>query len=180
MGSKLYSQYISDIEIAVGEIKKMKLYPRNVIADFYCIPSHNHQAYYVLLCETETGYELIYNKPQIQTIEFEMPIKMYRFTDCKKAEKSNRQQGNFLIGIKKIERQFGDELIERIKRLPEKYIYSEKEIVLDGVVQGVRFREDKTKTVLYREASKIPEIIDADIMFWHDFYLEMEKIIENQ
>lgn len=179
MESEYYSQYISDIEIAVEEIKKMKLYPQNVIADFYCIPSHNHQAYYALLCETETGYELIYNKPQIHTIEFEMPIRMYRFADCKKAEKSNGKQGIFLIGIKKIERQFGDELIERIEKLPEKYIYTEKEIFLDGVVQGVRFRKDKTKTVLYREASKIPEINDADIVFWDDFYLEMEELIEN-
>ena len=53
-----YKACIDDIEVAKTEIKNMKLYPEDVVADFYCIPSHNHQAYYAMLSCTDDNYRL--------------------------------------------------------------------------------------------------------------------------
>lgn len=56
----------------------MKLYPEDVVADFYCIPSHNHQAYYAMLSCTDDNYRLTYIKTQVYFPGHKNPIKMYR------------------------------------------------------------------------------------------------------
>ena len=97
-----YKACIDDIEVAKTEIKNMKLYPEDVVADFYCIPSHNHQAYYAMLSCTDDNYRLTYIKTQVYFPGHKNPIKMYPFALCKKAEKHPGKQGQFMIGVKKV------------------------------------------------------------------------------
>lgn len=154
-----YKACIDDIEVAKTEIKNMKLYPEDVVADFYCIPSHNHQAYYAMLSCTDDNYRLTYIKTQVYFPGHKNPIKMYPFALCKKAEKHPGKQGQFMIGVKKVAESEVAVLMDMLGDLPMTHIFQEDGLYLDGVVQGIRAFGDNpkavSKEVFYRDAAKI-------------------------
>ena len=84
MREEEYQEYEEDVEIAIGELTKMKLYPFDgrIICDLYAIPSHNHQTYYAIVYEKNGRYDMVYAKPQFYDPITHETIKMYRFKDC--------------------------------------------------------------------------------------------------
>lgn len=154
-----YIDYLNDIEIARKEMQDMKLYPtEKIICDLYALPSHNHQAYYAIIYEHAGKYEMVYAKSQIYTPKYSEPIKMYRFADCKEADKHSGTEGRIIIGIAHLPEMFMDRLMEIMDSIPSKYILDEYGIMLDGVVQAIRVYhgDDVVKEVFYREAEQIP------------------------
>ncbi|MFR5027463.1 MAG: hypothetical protein ACLTDF_00460 [Coprococcus sp.] len=93
MDKEKYKACIDDIEVAKTEIKNMKLYPEDVVADFYCIPSHNHQAYYAMLSCTDDNYRLTYIKTQVYFPGIKSN-KMYPFALCKKQKSIPENKDN--------------------------------------------------------------------------------------
>ena len=176
-----YKACIDDIEVAKTEIKNMKLYPEDVVAEFYCIPSHNHQAYYAMLSCTDDNYRLTYIKTQVYLPGHKNPIKMYPFALCKKAEKHPGKQGQFMIGTKKLAASDVNVLMNLLDVLPEKYIFEEDGLYLDGVVQGIRALGDNpkavSKEVFYRDAAKISGLSTKQREFLDDLYLKIEGIL---
>lgn len=174
-----YKEWLEDIEIAKNKIKDMKMYPDNIVADYYCIPSHNHQAYYVLLSNNNDGYSMTYIKPLIYTMKYEFPIKMYPFSRCEKAEKHPAQQGQFIIGTKKISNMFAERMLQIIDVLPDSYASEDGSACIDGVVQGIRLFGNNTKEVFYYNAKEIPKIASEQGDILDSLYLEIEKTIES-
>lgn len=176
-----YKACIDDIDVAKIEIKNMELYPEDVVADFYCIPSHNHQAYYAMLSCTDDNYRLTYIKTQVYLPGHKNPIKMYPFALCKKAEKHPGKQGQFMIGTKKLAASDVNVLMNLLDVLPEKYIFEEDGLYLDGVVQGIRALGDNpkavSKEVFYRDAAKISGLSTKQREFLDDLYLKIEGIL---
>ena len=140
MDPEEYDICIRDMEVAKSELVKMKLYPRNAIAEFYCIPSHNQQAYYALLSRKEDFFEFTYIKPHIYSYRFKGPVRMYPFVECKEAERHPAKQGQFIMGIKRLAPGYAEDLLNRLDFIPERYI-SEKIFRLDGVLQWIRLFE---------------------------------------
>ena len=172
-----YKSCIDDIEVAKTEIKNMKLYPESVVADFYCIPSHNHQAYYAMLSCTSDNYSLTYIKTQIYLMGHKDPIKMYPFALCKEAEKHPGKQGQFIMGTKKLAASDVNVLMNLLDVLPAKYIFEEDGLYLDGVVQGIRMFGENSKEVFYRDAAKMSGLSTKQREVLDGLYLKIEEIL---
>ena len=178
-----YLEYLEDIEIARKEIQGIKLYPtESIVCDLYAIPSHNHQAYYAIIYEHAGKYEMVYAKSQIYTPGDSEPIKMYRFADCKEADKRTGTEGRILIGIAHLPKVFMDMLVEILDRIPSWHIQGAGGIWLDGVTQAIRVYhgDDVVKEVVYKEAEQIPlsgggkDLIEQ----LDNLYLRVEEIID--
>lgn len=181
MDIEKYKACIDDIEVAKIEIKNMGLYLEDVVADFYCIPAHNHQAYYAMLSCTDDNYRLTYIKTQVYLPGHKNPIKMYPFALCKKAEKHPGKQGQFMIGVKKVAESEVAVLMNMLGDLPMTHIFQEDGLYLDGVVQGIRVFGDNPKAVLkevfYRNAAKISGLSTKQREILDDLYIKIEKIL---
>ena len=176
-----YFECVDDMEIAKNEIIGMNIYPDSVIAELYCIPSHNHQAFYALVSRENNGYQMTYIKTCIYTAKYEYPIKMYPFVRCKQADNYPGTQGQFIMGIKKISKTSVDKLLQIIDVLPESYIFENEKsgIYIDGVLQGIRIFGNNAKEVFYNDAEKIKCLSQEQIEFLDSLFLEIEKTIES-
>ena len=179
MDVKRFNKCIEDINIAINEIKKMKLYPQNIIAELYCIPSHNHQAFYVILNKSNNEFQLTYIKPNIYLNGNQESIKMYSFETCKRAETHPVTDGRFVIGIKKISANTIYRFQTLFLNLPDKYLFEDKGIYIDGVLQGIRLFGENPKEVFYHDANQINGLSREQADFFDNLYLEIEKIIDS-
>lgn len=173
-----YNEYLADIEIAKNELKRIKLYPGNIVADFYCIPSHNHQAYYASLSIMNNEHVMTYIKPWIYETYWESPVKMYPFAWCKQAENHPAKQGTFIMGIKKVTNKSADKLLRALDELPARFIEKETSVCIDGVTQGIRLFTDNPKEVFFTDANHISGLSSEYSSFFNLLYLEIERIIE--
>ena len=182
----LYTKYLNEIEIARQKINDMKLYPAGVIlCDFYVLPPHDHQAYYVMISAEKNGWSITYVKTKIYSAENPgVPVLMRSFADCLKAEdeKLSGLNGQFYAGVKNLPEAYIDLLTDIAEMLPDKYISPDSEICIDGVFQAMRLFKDGaiTKEILYRKADRIPlqKRDDALIKSLDSLYIEIENIID--
>ena len=179
-----YQEYLQDIEIARKELRNMKLFPQEgVLCDLYAIPSHNYQAYYVMIYAEQDKLNMVYAKPQIYTVLFEEPIKMYPFQYAKEAKKHPSVDGHIVMGIEKLSSEFTDKIYDIVSHIPKEHILEENAIWIDGVFQAIRVFEGEnvTNQVVYKSARKIdlPKSKEYLRNVLDDFYLEVGKMIEH-
>ena len=179
---KRYEEYQEDIEIAICAIADAMLFPTGIILyDLYAIPSHNHQAYYAIVYESNGKYEMVYARTEIYTRHFSEPIIMYPFSDAKAAEKHPASDGRIIMGTKRLKVDFMSVLDDIAESIPAGRYLGEHLIVIDGVFQAMRVFNNSTvtKEIVYREAEKI--LIQPEkaylIEIMDNMYLTIERII---
>lgn len=179
LNEEIQSYYI-DIEIACAAIKEALLYPdREILFDLYAIPSHNHQAFYTIIYEKDNYYEMVYAKTEIYTVKYEVPIKMYPFSDAKNAAKQPHSDGRIIVGIAIPDEEFIKSLMEMVSSV-EGINPDKKGLVLDGVFQAIRvFDKGKIdKEIIYHDSDNILLSDNADSRdFLDNMYLYVEKMI---
>lgn len=153
-----YSEYLEDIEIAQKEIKDVKLYPTDdILCDLYALPSPDFQSYYAMIYEHAGKFEMVYAKPQIDTVTSPEPIKTCRFSTCGEAEIHIGFHGRIVIGIKRLSEDFIDLIKDMIDAIPNEYILEENRIIIDGDIQGIRAYDGNqvVKKILYSDAERL-------------------------
>ena len=172
--------YHNDIDIAQAAIKDSLLYPEGeILCDLYAIPSHNHQTFYAIVYRKDDDYEMVYAKTEIYTVKYEVPIKMYPFSDAKNAAKQPHSDGRIIVGIAIPDEEFIKLLMEMVSSV-EGINPDKKGLVLDGVFQAIRvFDKAKIdKEIIYHDSDNILLSDNDDSRdFLDNMYLYVEKII---
>ena len=141
---KDYRAYKEDVDIAIAELTKMKLYPIDgtIICDLYAIPSHNRQSYYAIIYEKDGRFDMVYAKPQFYEPTVQEYIKMYRFKDAKEVENHPVKDGKIIIGIKHLPDEFVSMIKDIVSNLPT-LRHKDEGFVLDGYLQAIRIYKNK-------------------------------------
>ena len=181
-----YAEYGEEVEIAHGELESVKLYPtQEVICDLYAIPSDNHQAFYAMVYQEESGYQMVYAKPHIYYPKEHEWTRMYGFRECKEVIREQMQhgsilQGRIVVGIKALPNEFMELLYDLRENVPAKSILEGNRIVLhDGVFQAIRFLEQgqAVKEAVYEVAEQVPVGKKELVKELENLYLTVERII---
>lgn len=178
MNTERYLECLEDIKVAKNELKKIKLYPKSIIMDLYCIPAHNYPTYYITISKKGDGYQLVYVKAHIFLGE-EMPVKMHSFADCKKVEDGNFKNGRFIMGIKNISTKLVKAIENIMQEVPDGINLS-GDTCIDGVFQAIRLYDGTKKELYYHnyDNSEIKELSEQQVEFLNRLYMELAKIIE--
>ena len=166
MGQR-WDDYLNEISIAEDALQQQKLYhaSEDLLCDFFTIPSHNHYCFYARIYQSERL--ITYVRTEIYDPVTGTVIKMYSFSDARKAGK----RGRIICGERKLEQRAMESLQAFCDVLPVEVVPGEDNgIVLDGVTQLIRVYEDGTvvKRALFMNGNK--PIIG-------DLYLLLEKQI---
>lgn len=180
-----YSEYIEDIAIAEDAIRKQKLdllvNKQNIICDVYCIPSHNHQAFYLKLFEEDSNFTLLYAKTFVAD-HLGLHTAMYRFKTSSEKEKHNAHVGKIICGIKHLSK--SNSTINRLKDcLPTQTEWHQKtDFVIDDVHITIRnFTHSATPMITYGYDPYFEknEYSNVQKEFLENLYLYIEEIIDN-
>lgn len=175
----------NDIEIARKEIENNPihlLYPDAFIEmEIYCIPSHNHHAFYLQLC-TDAHREFVkYARTEINDVILpNRTIYMYTFADVIKAQNRQRYSGKTICGLFNVDENLHD-LFRKIQNaLPEdsRTSVNKDRAVIDGVLHWIKYKSSgKPKEYRYFQAENFltpyefsPE--KAEILDFHNEIIE--------
>ena len=174
---------LGDIAIAQEALAQSKL-PGTVsdplLCDVYCIPSHNHQAFYLQIYGGEE-YTLLYAKTLI-TDFYGNRIVMYPFRDAQKADRHAARRGDIYCGMKKL--RLDDPTITTLMAcLPKEDIDEHpKGWIIDGVTTVIRdFRQGPPRILSYHTTEWLENVPygEAEKQFLNDLFLHIEDIIGN-
>lgn len=134
-----YDETIKDIKIAKDKLKAQKLddafKEEDLILEAYCIPSHNHFAYYARIYESEGKLKMVYVHNEITSLHYGFTIRMYPFAAALEAEEK-ANLGDFYIGIATLSIDNENRVCKLLSKFPkESYVASKKGIILDGTYQ---------------------------------------------
>ena len=157
-----YKAYLEDVDIAIGEMRAMKLYPVSgkIVCDLYFLPSVGASTYYTIIYETAGGYDMVYAKPQVYEPIVHEWVTKWRFKDAKETENHPAKDGKIILGIKHLP----DVLMDEIREVP-KHLSTvrrpEVGVVLDGCFQAIR---------RYKDAAVCDEVVfhSEDILVMSD------------
>ena len=138
-----YKNYKKDLDIAIGELTKMKFYPVDgrIICDLYAIPGTGAVSYYAIIYEKDGRYDMVYANPQFYDLIVHQYVKKYPFRDAKKFENHSAKDGKIILGIKYLP----DEFVNVIKDIANNLStvrYKDEGLTLDGCFQAIRFYKD--------------------------------------
>ena len=123
---------------ALSALKMDDLFPREgLLCDLYCIPSHNHQAFYTRIYGCGGVNPAVYAKSVMR--DRNGCIYMYPFSDAQKAGEHIPPFGKIVCGCEELSKSYMEMLDRIIKRLPE-MSYWEPELVC-----GLQYLEDDIK-----------------------------------
>ncbi|MBQ9941920.1 MAG: hypothetical protein IJP03_02815 [Christensenellaceae bacterium] len=152
-----------------------------LLCDVYCIPSHNHQTFYLQIFDDGEYYLVLYAKPLITTF-LGTRIAMYSFNDAL-FPKTKGTYGDIFCGMKYLQKT--DPTVDAlIKVLPvsNEITLDDKTITLDGITTLIRnFRIDPPAELAFDR----PEIPFSSALplshqtFLLELYIHLEKIIGN-
>lgn len=175
------TQFLMDIEFAKQEIYQLKLNQcfsgQDCICELYCIPSHNHQAYYLQVYQITNRYEAIYAKTIVHDCLGNM-IKMYPFHWTKEAASRPDTVGKIVCGCSRLSETSSQRLSCILETLPWKSFWdTDSCVVLDGVWQIIRQWDHG---ILRREFSgctsaEMPEGVSTEL--WKNLW-DLNKWIE--
>lgn len=176
-------EYFAEVEIAEQMLQEQKLNnivrDDKLVCDVYCIPSHNHQAFFVKLFENEDEYVVLYAKTYIADL-LGFHIAMYTFEDCVKAQSHNGSVGKIICGIKRLPK--NNVIIkELISCLPTKNEWL-KSVIIDGEHTVIRNHlQEEIKLLSYRSNAQFSEndYSEAQKVFLEKLFLHIEDIIGN-
>ena len=177
-------EYFEEIEIAEQKLQEQMLNnivrDAKLVCDVYCVPSHNHQAFFCKLFENEKEYIILYAKTFIAD-RFGFHIAMYTFKDCVKAQNHNGSVGKIICGIKRLSK--NNVIIkELLSCLPSKTEWQKRVIMIDGEHTIVRNHlEEETKLLSYSSNAQFTEnaYSEDQKVFLENLFLHIEDIIGN-
>ena len=178
-----YRAYKEDVDIAIGELSKMKLYPVDgkIICDLYAIPSHNYQSYYAIIYEKGGRLDMVYAKPQFYEPITQEYIKMYRFKDAKEVENHPVKDGKIIMGIKHLPDEFTRVINDIVSNMPT-VRHEDDRFVLDGYFQAIRaYKNDAVcDEVVFKYADELtlPEEKKYLLGVLDELYIQVDKLIE--
>jgi len=178
-----YRAYKEDVDIAIGELTKMKLYPVDgtVICDLYAIPSHNSQSYYAIIYEKGGRFDMVYAKPQFYEPITQEYIKMYRFKDAKEVENHPVKAGKIIMGIKHLPDEFVSVISDIVSNMPT-VRHKDEGFTLDGYYQAIRTYEGDTvcDELIFENADELvlPDEKKYLIGVLDELYIQIGKLIE--
>ena len=150
-----------------------------LLCDIYCIPSHNHQAFYVQVYRGDK-FTLLFAKTHIVD-HLGLDCVMYTFEDALKADKHIAYRGDIYCGMKQIP--LSDKTMSLLlQSLPIHNELISGGIIIDGVTTLIRNHQHEPPIVLgYRDAAAITAnpLSDEQKDFLDDLYLHIEQIIGN-
>lgn len=176
-------EYFEEIKIAEQKLQEQMLNnivrDAKMICDVYCVPSHNHQAFFCKLFENEKEYIILYAKTFIAD-RFGFHTAMYTFEDCVKAQSHNGSVGKIICGIKRLPK--NNVIIkELISCLPTKNEWL-KSVIMDGEHTVIRNHlQEEIKLLSYRSNAQFSEndYSEAQKVFLEKLFLHIEDIIGN-
>ena len=180
-------EYLKDVAIAEQVVRSLKLDQfrplDDLLCDIYCIPSHNHQAFYVNLYQSENIITMIYAKPII-TARDGNKIVMYRFADSVKIDELHPGYGNIYCGIKRLPIDAVNDLIDTMKALPSISECENGGACIDGVYTVIRtnpYKRNSGEFAYYDVDSMkaFQKLSDKQKEKLNNLYLEIESIIGN-
>lgn len=166
-------KYFKEIEIVERKFQEQMLNDivcdAKLVCDVYCIPSHNHQAFFCKLFESEKEYIVLYAKTFIAD-RFGFHIAMYTFMDCEKAQNHIGSIGKIIYGIKRLAKN-NVIISELIGCLPAKTEWSKSVVMIDGEYTIIRnYLQEETPIISY----------SSNAQFWKNDYTEVQKLfLEN-
>jgi len=176
-------EYSEEIEIAEQQLQAQLLNDivrdAKLICDVYCVPSHNHQAFFCKLFENEKEYIILYAKTFIAD-HFGF-VAMYKFKDCIKAQNSNGFVGKIVCGIKKLSTSNAT-IKELLDCLPQKIEWQKRVAMLDGEHTVIRNHLQKeTKVLSYYSTTVFSEndYSETQTIFLENLFVNIEGIIGN-
>lgn len=177
-------KYFEEIEIVEQKFQEQMLNDivcdAKLVCDVYCIPSHNHQAFFCKLFENENEYIILYAKTFIAD-RLGFHIAMYTFKDCVKAQNHNGSVGKIICGIKRLAK--SNVIInELVSCLPSKTEWLKRVIMIDGEHTVVRnYLKGEMKLLSYGSNAKFLEndYTKTQKLFLENLYLHIEEIIGN-
>lgn len=183
MREKEYKEYEEDVEIAVDELTKMKLYPIDgeIVLDLYAIPSHNYQSYFAIVYEKDGRYEMVYAKPQFYDPIVENWVKTYPFKDAKEYESHPAKDGKIIMGVKSLSGELLDTLLDITDNFPS-VRYDSEGFTLDGCFQAIRIYKDDniSSEVSFSSGDELvlPKGKEYLANLLYNLYIEIGRLIE--
>ena len=179
-----FAESMDDIAIAQAALEKSLLTKtiadRPLLCDVYCIPSHNHQAFY-LQVYGGSEYTLLYAKTLISDFRG-IDIAMYTFKDALKADGHVAYKGDIYCGMKRLPTS-DTTITQLLQCLPtEEENCLNNGAVIDGVRTVVRNHRCDPPVVLgYLNSCQIKRNVmsQEQVDFMDDLYVHLEKIIGN-
>ena len=178
------TESLNDIEIAQKALEESLLFSlvknRPLLCDVYCIPSHNHQAFY-LQVYGGSEYILLYAKTLISDFRGHR-IAMYTFKDVLKADKHIANKGDIYCGSKKLPLNNAtiNRLLQCVPSVNENCL--DTKMIIDGVCTVIRNHQHNPPVILgYCNSQQIVQnaLSHEQANFMEDLYLHIEKIIGN-
>lgn len=179
-----YEECIDDIVIAQVALEESLLTTtvqnRPLLCDVYCIPSHNHQAFYLQVYGGDE-YTLLYAKTLISDFRGS-DIVMYTFADAIKADKHIAFKGDIYCGLKNLSLSDAtiNQLLMCLPSVEENCL--EEGIVIDGVRTVIGNQQHRPPVMLgFHDSCQITlnKLTQEQIDFMDDLYLYIERIIGN-
>jgi hypothetical protein len=183
MREKEYKEYEEDVEIAVDELTKMKLYPIDgeIVLDLYAIPSNNRQSYYAIVYDNNGRFDMVYAKPQFYEPITQELIKMYRFKDAKEVEGHPVKDGKIIMGVKPLSGELLDTLLDITDSFPS-VRYDSEEFTIDGCFQAIRIYKDDniSSEVSFSSGDELvlPKGKEYLANLLYNLYIEIGRLIE--
>lgn len=177
-------EYFEEIEIVERKFQEQMLNDvvcdAKLICDVYCIPSHNHQAFFCKMFESEKEYIVLYAKTYIAD-RFGFHIAMYTFMDCVKAQNHIGSVGKIICGIKRLTKNNAI-ISELICCLPAKTEWLKSVIMIDGEYTIIRNHlQEETRIISYSSDAQFLEndYTEVQRLFLENLFLHIEGIIGN-
>ncbi|MDD6175967.1 MAG: hypothetical protein PUC59_09465 [Firmicutes bacterium] len=179
-----YEESMNDIVIAQSALEQSLLtgtvINRPMLCDAYCIPPHNHQAFYLQVYGGR-AYTLLYAKPMISDCRGN-GIVMYPFKDAVKADEYIACRGDICCGIRHLPLN-DPTIIQLLQCLPKaEENCLEDGIIIDGACTVVRNNQLNPPVILgYHDGFqiKLNPMTQEQTGFLNDLYLHIEGVIGN-
>ena len=176
-------EYFEDIIIAEHALNELLLTCSvslaELICDVYCIPSHNHQTFYMKLYQSEKDFIILYAKTFFADFAG-FRSTMCSFKNCIDAQKHSASTGQIICG-KKILSKSDATIKELISCLPLKTELINY-IMLDGENTIIINHLQKQSTILSYSSNanfKLNQYSDNQKFFLNNLYIHIEKFIGN-
>ena len=179
-----YGHYLTDSYIAERAIEESKLLiglTSRPVCDVYCIPSHNHQAFFVRVYQKADAFLLAYAKPYHANWLGSESV-MYTFQAAIDADHHMGKCGHIYCGLKYVP--LDDPVMnELVQALPQKSEYANsRSMELDGAITLIRAYPEHSNVILgYRNADDMIEntMSNNQKQFLNELYLQIETLIGN-
>lgn len=180
------AEYNKDVCIAEKALQEMRLdsliCAEKMVCDIYCIPSHNHQSFYLKLYDNQSDFIVVYVKPIIID-NLGNQIKMYRFSECEKADKIQPGSGHTYCGIKHVPKSELSELLSIIQSLPQKAEWESGGICIDGTFTVFRLLNcaNQICEFAYHDAKKLEafnSLTNREKEYMMNLFLTFESLIK--